>query len=111
MLEYLKDQKDKPDSELLEDLKWTPEQLRQFQEKWEQMREKAAKGDRSTRKKYENALQSLGLTPQRDANGSVEIENEKAKRNMSESGSRIKPPAHLMDDFRSFKRKRSGVRK
>lgn len=61
VLEKLADQKEQPDPELLKDLNWTEEELREFTQKWQAMREKANAGGSKEQERFEEALKSLGL--------------------------------------------------
>jgi hypothetical protein len=67
-LEYLEDQlaNDRPDQQLLDQLRWTREDLETFYRDWERMkREAAQQGTRGEagRKQFDRALESLGLRP------------------------------------------------
>ncbi len=65
-LEHLRDQMKQPDSELLKRLGWTPEEARQFIERWEQMNrgaEQEGPGGDQARRARDDALRGLGLRP------------------------------------------------
>ena len=64
-IEYLKDQlaKGKPDQKLLDELKWTPDDMRRFVDQWDRFKKQADAADPATKKKLEEKMKSLGLRP------------------------------------------------
>ena len=64
-IEYFKDQlaKDKPDQKLLDELKWTPDDMRRFVDQWERFKKQADSTDPARRKNMEEKMKSLGLRP------------------------------------------------
>ena len=68
VLEYLEDQINEPNPDLLDKLGCSPEQLRQFAEKWKQMSEQGRRAapDSPDAEAWKEALKSLGLRPGRD---------------------------------------------
>ncbi|MEX2122020.1 MAG: hypothetical protein WD847_20740 [Pirellulales bacterium] len=67
-LEHLKDQlaKEKPDQELLDELRWTRDDIEKFVERWEQLKREANEpGDegKAARDRLDETLRSLGLRP------------------------------------------------
>ncbi|MDD3589875.1 MAG: hypothetical protein PHO46_06345 [Thermoguttaceae bacterium] len=65
VLEYLEDSlKDKIDRDLLDELGWTEEQLRDFLRRWQKMRNEAEKGNEQDLAVYLKALEVTKLSPQ-----------------------------------------------
>ena len=63
ILNSLKKQRNNPDQELLDSMKWTKEDLNRFIDRWEKMQKEAATGDDAARKRFEKHLKGLGLRP------------------------------------------------
>ena len=61
MLDYLRDQKENPDPELLDKMNWTDEDLREFRNRWEKLKKEST--DESGKRKWNDAIKSLGLKP------------------------------------------------
>lgn len=100
-LEYLKDQQNKPDDELLKDLNWTPEQMREFIKRWESMKEKAKQGSAADQRKLDERLRSLGLRPQ-DGAKRTEVIGDDQVNGLSQDGVRSVPPPEFAEKFKSF---------
>ena len=65
VLEYLEDSlKDKIDRDLLDELGWTEEQLRDFLRRWQKMRNEAEKGNEQDLAVYLKALEVYKAKPQ-----------------------------------------------
>lgn len=111
-LEYLEDSlKGKVDKRLLKELGWTEEELRDFVEHWQKLREEAREGDGKGRDDYLKALERLGLgdyaqpaesgaadaTRERDPNASL-------SRSGAREASRVKTPDRLTERVRAFTR-------
>jgi hypothetical protein len=102
VLEYLEQTRDTPDPKLLERLKWTPEELADFRNRWEETLKKqpASGGDP---KELEATLKSLGLRkPTRGPIGGTTAEARKVEGLMDPG--RIPPPMKYRDDFEAFMR-------
>ncbi len=105
-LEHLKDQvaKEKPDQELLDKLKWTPEDLRKFVDHWERMKRQAAQpgaAGTEARKKLDDNLRGLGLMPkgtQLDRNTSLDD----TQRNLR-SSRRLPAPPEIAEQVKAYK--------
>jgi hypothetical protein len=104
-LEYLKDQKSKPDPELLEKLNMTEKELAEFVDRWEAMKSKSREGDAAGRD-YTDALRSLGLRPGQDVRRSVGAADDQVFG--ADSGARSEPPPGYAEQFRYFKSGRAG---
>lgn len=102
VLEYLKKQQSDPDPELLKRLQWTPEQLRQFVDRWEALRKLEERGDSKAKKKLERIYRSLGLRPGGQQRRAVRQVQDR-QRGLSDAA-RSKPPASYADKFRAYKR-------
>ncbi len=63
ILEDLKNNRNNPDQELLDEMNWTKEDLNRFVDRWEQMKKKAESGNEADRKRFEKHLKALGLRP------------------------------------------------
>ncbi len=99
-LEYLRDQKESPDRELLDKLDLTKDELRAFVERWESMKRKGGKGDTSERRHLDESLRSLGLRPDRDkrrAGGAS-----KDIKSSGDSGRGNEPPPKFLEGFNAF---------
>ncbi len=102
-LEHLRDQLAKEKPELLEKLGWTKDDARRFLERWEQMRASAGeKGANSevARKRFEDALRSLGLRPRGAElkHGGVTTDKPQQQRDAS----RFVPPPDWAEQFREY---------
>ncbi len=102
VLEYLKDQQQKPDPKLLEKLGWTEDDLRQFLQRWEEMRRTASR-DEQGGKDLNESLRSLGLRPnQRDAR-QVTVRNDQVQ-GLRDAGERSNPPPKYLEQFNAYKK-------
>ncbi|MDA1178973.1 MAG: hypothetical protein O2931_09275, partial [Planctomycetota bacterium] len=103
VVESLKDQERRPDPELLEEMNWKSEDIRRFLERWEKLR-----GDMQdkpsvsppVRQEWENALRSLGLTPQPRRGKSSQQRSQQVQEQRS-----IPPvPPAYRDSYRTFRK-------
>ncbi len=105
VLDYLNETRDKPDKELLEKLDWTEDDLQQFRERWNKIRElkPASDSDSKTDKDWTEALESLGI---RKPSATTSQAQEKADRlqGLKDAGNRTPPPPAFRDAFDSFRR-------
>lgn len=113
VLDRLQDQmaNDTVDQELLDKLKWTPEDLRRFMKQWQQLRQAADEsGPRSdAARELDEALRSLGLRPRGAALQSGQPG--KAVSGLRE-GQRTAPPPEYREQYREFsKAKAKGLKK
>ncbi|MBP5620781.1 MAG: hypothetical protein J6X44_02070, partial [Thermoguttaceae bacterium] len=111
VLEYLEDSlKNDVDRELLNELGWTEEQLRDFLKHWQKMRDEAGNGGKKEFESYLKALEETTLDFQEaDPEGDVLSPIGKNKRNdkpfqngSSNEASRIKTPDRLSERVRAF---------
>ncbi len=105
VLNRLREQQFKPDSELLKKMNWTKEDLAKFVQRWEQMKQKAEAGDPAAQQDYHNALLSLGLTPG-GTGRDLEVDRDKMF-GLREDGAVNRPPAEFMDDFSAYLKSRN----
>jgi hypothetical protein len=102
VLDYLRDQQDKPDRELLDELGWTNEDLKAFLNRWQGLKDKAVE-DPNAKRELDESLRSLGIQPARDIKRKGAQRTDDA-RGLRESGIDSKPPAMYQDQFRAFKK-------
>ena len=102
VLEYLKDQQDNPDPELLKELGWTEQELADFVKRWQQLKQAAAE-DSAGNRELDNSLRSLGLQPQRDRRRQGTAQNDEV-RGLRDSGGQSTPPPAFRDLYNAFKK-------
>lgn len=103
VLEYLKDQKNQRDGDLLDKLGWSPEDLEKFRQRWEQMKRDAGRNDPvgvSAQRELDEVLRSLGLTPTRDRLQAARSRNDSIQ--VRNTGRRSKPPASYRERYERF---------
>ena len=104
VLEYLRDQENKQDKELLERLGWTPEQMRKFSNRWNKLHREARRGGnegQEGQRELQDALRSLGLHPGRDRirrGTSRDDKNSKVR----DTGTRSLPPDEYLEQYRAY---------
>ncbi len=105
VLDYLKETRDKPDSDLLEELNWSEEDLKRFADRWQKVREldKPGMPDAETSKDVEEALRSLGMRPQAADAALQNQDQADTLRGLRDSGNRKPPPAAYRDVFEAFR--------
>jgi len=97
ILEKLDQQKYEPDQKLLDELNWTEAEMADFLKRWNAMKRAAESGDLGAKRKYEQALKSLGLRPE-DGRRTVR-QNEDVISGLIEDNAVIEPPPELAPDF------------
>ena len=102
VLEYLKDQQKKPDDRLLDELGWTAEDMQNFLERWQKLKQSAAE-DPAARRELDETLRGLGLRPQRDTKRSGGSKSDDV-RGLRESGLKSSPPSSYQEQFNAFKK-------
>ncbi|MEX0820378.1 MAG: hypothetical protein WD070_12330 [Pirellulaceae bacterium] len=102
VLEYLKDQQDNPDRELLDELGWTESELTAFLERWQQLKQSAAEDD-TNKRELDESLRSLGMRPTRDRIRQGQEQSDGAT-GLRDAGSRTAPPAAYQELFDAFKK-------
>ncbi|MCA9271180.1 MAG: hypothetical protein KDA41_22010, partial [Planctomycetales bacterium] len=102
-LEYLKDQKDNPDRELLEKLGWNKDDLAKFIDRWQRMQraaDTAGAGSEEARR-LDDTLRSLGLRPEENKVRSSAAGTERLK-GQRDAAARSRPPKSYADQYRAF---------
>ena len=102
-LEYLKNQKDTPDPELLDKLGWTKEEMKTFIERWERMKRSArTAGDTSSEaRRLDDSLRSLGLRPPSNKFRTGSADGNRLA-NQRDGAARSRPPKEYADQYRAF---------
>jgi len=103
VIDYLKDQRDQPDPELLRDLGWSVDELRSFIDRWETLKKSAREGTPAEQKNLADSLRSLGLRSPTDSARRERTSSDRL-RGLQESGIDSAPPAAYRDAFRAFKK-------
>ena len=103
VLDYLKDQKETPNPELLERLGWSADDLRKFVSRWEALKRGANEPDPATRRELSDSLRSLGLRPTIDRRRSVNATDD-AVRGNRDAGGRSNPPSKYQERFNAYRR-------
>jgi len=106
VLEYLEDQlHDKPNAELLKQLGWSEEQLRQFYDRWKTMSENSKQPQQQEgRNIWEDALRSWGLRPNQDRAGIRDSQTGTQDERRVNEALRREPPASLRNRFEGYNR-------
>ncbi|MBP90763.1 MAG: hypothetical protein CMJ64_29300 [Planctomycetaceae bacterium] len=102
VLDYLKDQKNNPDTELLDELGWTEEELAGFLKRWQQLKQ-AASEDNVGQRELDESLRSLGLRPKRDRSRKGATKSDYL-RGLRDSGSQSTAPAGYQKLIDAFKK-------
>ncbi len=103
MLDYLRNQREQTDPELLKKLGWTPDQLREFAERWEKARQ-LGEADPLQRRRYEEELESLGLRPDEPAQTRALDDAADAQRGLQDAGNRTAAPLRFREAFENYRR-------
>lgn len=103
VLEYLKDQRDNPDAELLNKLGWSPEDLRNFLDRWQQMKQAADRQDPQARHELDESLKSLGLRSGRTQPRAAGAAADTVRGNRDD-GQRSSPPARYLEQFKAYRK-------
>jgi hypothetical protein len=110
VLEDLRNQANNPDPELLKEMNWTEQDLKDFIARWDAMKQKAGNGTPQERKRYEDAVSSLGLRPESVRRNVIQSRRDQLNK-LSEDGAVNRPPANLANEFNSFLKNRNRVQK
>ncbi|MFO0821115.1 MAG: hypothetical protein U1A77_24430 [Pirellulales bacterium] len=103
VLEYLKDQKDQPDPELLRRLGWSAEDLREFVARWQTLKQAANENNPNAQRELNETLRSLGLRPTEDRRRAAGAAAD-SQRGNRDAGGRSNPPAKYRDRFDAYRR-------
>ena len=105
VLKRLEEERFDPDSELLDELNWSKEDLNQFLNRWEKMKAAAEAGDPIAKQRYEKALKSLGLSS--DAQQQKVRGVSDKQRGFNTDSAVNRPPQEIAPGYRAFKRARN----
>lgn len=103
VLERLRDQRDKPDPELLKRLHWSPQDLRDFLARWEDLKKAAREEKGDAESDLEDALRSLGLRPVAPRQAATP-QRDDSVHGMRDTGERSRPPAEFRDLFNAYRK-------
>jgi hypothetical protein len=106
VLEYLRDQKQQADPELLDKLGWKQEDVERFLRRWDQMKRNASGSDpvsEQGKTKLDEMLKGMGLQPP-TAETRRATDKHDAQRDNRNTGRKRTVPADLLDPFRAFQR-------
>jgi hypothetical protein len=103
VLDYLKEQKDQPDPDLLRDLNWSKEDLDAFLKRWEAARSLSQSPNPAEQRKWQDELRALGLVPP-SSKGQRAAGRDEKMNGLRDSGSRMRAPESLRRQFDAFRR-------
>jgi hypothetical protein len=103
VLQYLNDQENKPNQELLDQLNWTEDDMKDFAKRWREMRDKAAQGDEVKQEEFRQKLQSLGLRPRESDTRQSTVQKDEMQ-GLRQDAARATIPFEMMDSFRAFQK-------
>jgi hypothetical protein len=106
VLEYLNDQENKPNPELLEKMNWTEDDLRDFLNRWRAMRDRAETGDATQQEEFRQQLQSLGLRP-RSVEATQSRVSEDNLQGLRQDAARATIPFEMLDRFKAFQKSKA----
>ena len=75
ILKKLSEQQNNPDPELLKKMNWTQDDLKDFVNRWDELKGRAQNGNAADQRKYEQHLKSLGLRPTGGTTTNKQIKN------------------------------------
>ncbi len=104
-LEYLENQKQDPDPEMLKQMNWTKEEMNQFLERWKKMKQNANSDPVNSQKDYTDKLRSLGLKDPR-----IKLKDQvksDAVKGLNEDGSVLKAPPEYAEEYHNFQKFRN----
>lgn len=107
VLEYLSSQESRPDEKLLGELGWSPDDLKNFLQRWRELKQAAADKPEGKRELEEN-LKSLGLRPAADQVRKGASRDDQLP-GLRDSGLRSSPPPQYLEQFDAFKKGTSRV--
>ncbi len=102
VLDYLRTQRDAPDPQLLKELNWNADELRQFTDRWNETRQRG--GAVQDDAEVAEVLRSLGLRQPTTGPTGPSRQTDDGIRGLRDSGNRVAPPAIHRDAFDAFRR-------
>lgn len=110
VLDSLKNQRENPDQELLDRLGWTPDQLRNFVDRWEKTRSLGQQNDPAAQRQYEESLKSLGIRPPGNSGPRKSLGRDDQLRDIQDTGQRMAAPPQFRDAIEAYRRSLRGER-
>ena len=107
VIDYLKDLESRRDPKLLEELGWTPEEMKRFVDRWQGLKRNAA--DEPGRRELDESLRSLGLRSPENKLRRRRVRSDD-QHGLSESGVDSQPPETYRELFNAFKKGAARVR-
>ncbi|PHQ32517.1 midas domain-containing protein [Rhodopirellula bahusiensis] len=106
VLDYLDENRQDPDQNLLDRLKWTPEDLQRFRERWQNVKpiDQPGAAPNLDRSDVEEALRSLGMRAPKTMRSQSAPGEQDGQRGLQDSGNRRQAPAAVRDAFEAFRR-------
>ncbi|EMB18056.1 hypothetical protein [Rhodopirellula europaea] len=106
VLDYLDETRQDPDQNLLDRLKWTPEDLQRFRERWQNVKpiDQPDADPNLDRSDVEEALRSLGMRAPKGMRSESKPGEQDGQRGLQDSGNRRQAPAAVRDAFEAFRR-------
>ena len=106
VLNRLEEERYDPDPELLDELNWSKEDLNQFLDRWNEMKRKAETGnDPAAKRRYDQAIKSLGLSPD---SGQRKVKGESDQKTGFKTDSAVnRPPPKVAPAFKAYLRDRN----
>ncbi len=105
-LDYLTQQQVNPDPELLEQLNWTEDELRDFVKRWNELKLRAETGDASQKQEFDQMLRSLGLAP-----NNAEVQQTQVQQDKQDGYQEEGRVSNAPSGFRAFEKRRNRVDK
>ncbi|MDB4664583.1 circumsporozoite protein-membrane associated protein, partial [bacterium] len=103
VLDYLEENRDTPDQDLLDQLNWSEEDLTRFADRWQKVRKMKSNPTNGENQDMKDALKSLGLRTPDNTTNQVR-ESADSLKGIRDSGNRQPPPAAYRDAFDAFRR-------
>lgn len=104
VLDSLKNQRENPDQDLLDRLGWTPDQLRNFVDRWEKTRSLGEQNDPAAQRQYEESLKSLGIRPPGTSGPRKSIGRNDQLKDVQDTGQRMAAPPQFRDAIEAYRR-------
>jgi hypothetical protein len=107
VLEYLSNQESRPDEKLLGELGWSQDDLKNFLQRWRELKQAAGETPDGKRE-LDESLKSLGLRPAADQVRKGASRDDQLP-GLRDSGLRSSPPPQYLEQFDAFKKGTSRV--
>jgi len=103
VLNYLNEHENQPNQELLDQLNWTEDDMRDFLRRWRAMRDRAKSGDVATQEEFNQQLQSLGLQPRSTITPQSQVSDDDL-RGLRQDAARVTVPFEMIEGFKAFQK-------